>query len=143
MLTEKKTKIKTRAVFIHCIAPLFLGGLLYVLFRSTELRMFDWFDYLNVSPSIDVTREQLSGIKAHIPAWIYFAIPDGLWVYAFTSSLMFYARANIVSALWLLIPILFGIIPEILQAFQLFRGTFDPIDLFFTTFGYISALHIH
>jgi hypothetical protein len=131
---------RTSLTIIHCVTPLFLGGLLYILFRSTELRMFNWLSFIGLDDIINSIKENLSEFKNHLPNWIYYSLPDGLWVYSFTSALLIYWNNDIQKVkLWLLIPFITGVIIEILQGFKMFIGTFDFLDLTFSTLGFLFS----
>ena len=81
---------KRNLILIHCFTPLFLGGLLYISFRSSTLKMFTWFKYVGIENYILYLRQEISNLKLYLPQWIYFSLPDGLWVYSFTSALLIY-----------------------------------------------------
>lgn len=124
----------------HVMLPLFFGGLIYILFRSTKLRMFEWFSFIGLEDVIRKSRMYFLAFKNYIPNWIYFSFPDGLWIYSFTSALIIYwHNKNKNIKLWLLIPITMGILIEILQGFKLFPGTFDYLDLILSIIGFISS----
>jgi hypothetical protein len=123
---------------LHCFLPLTLGGLLYLLFRSNELKMFLWLEMLGVKPAITSIRTASSQFNELMPNWAYFSLPDGLWVYAFTAALILYLREQ--AKQWLVLPLLFGPIIEIFQFFNVFPGTFDFVDLLFTLCAYICSI---
>jgi hypothetical protein len=124
------------------VVPLSLGGIIYLLFRSSDLRMFDWLDILGIKSAVFFFRMNSLAIKESIPDWTYYSLPDGLWVYAFTSSLILFWRGHPMMKNWLLLPFIFGVIVEILQFFKLFPGTFDSMDLLFTLGAYICSIYI-
>lgn len=127
---------KIKLVSFHCLTPLLIGGLLYVLFRSTTLRMFEWFSLIGLEDVIQSARTSVFEYKNYLPNWTYFSLPDGLWIYSFTSAILIYwHNDNQKTKLWLLIPFTTGILIEILQGFKLFPGTFDYLDLTFSILG--------
>lgn len=128
---------------IHSFLPLFLGGLVYILFRSKSLIMFEWFTYLKLDRLLDSLRAHLIGFKAFLPQWIYYSIPDGLWIYSLTSALIIYWHDNLkFGRYWLIIPFVLGICVEILQGFKLFPGTFDWIDLIISIISFSASIII-
>ncbi len=132
--TAKKNKVNL--IIIHCVFPITIGGLFYILFRSTTLRMFSWFDFIGIDKMIQYARALTVEIKNHIPIWTYYSLPDGLWMYSFTSSILIYWNNEWQKVKkWIIIPIINGIFVEILQGFNLFPGTFDILDLIFSIFG--------
>lgn len=128
---------KLKLIIIHCIIPLLLGGLVYVLFRSTELRMFYWFSNLGLEYLIHFLREMFSHFNHHLPDWLFYSIPDGLWVYSFTSALLIIWECRL--TIWLFLPLISGPFVEIAQLAQISPGTFDVLDLIFTLVGYTTS----
>ena len=144
---NNKLKLKklnlAKLVFIHCILPIFFGGIIYISFRSLTLRMFDWFDFFGFSEIILDVRELFREFL-FLPNWFYYSLPDGLWTYAFTSSfIIIWGINNPVLKYWLIIPFILSLVPEMLQLFNLFPGTFDLNDLIFMSIGFISSILIY
>jgi hypothetical protein len=114
---------------IHVICPLLLGGVIYISFRSLSLRMFDWFEVAGLKTMASFIRSVAHPLKNHLPSWIYFSLPDGLWVYSFTSSLILLWNDQFEKGkYWLIIPFTTGCLFELAQGLKLVKGTFDPID---------------
>jgi len=118
---------------IHVIFPLTIGGLIYISFRSLSLRLFGWFEFTGINTFTSFIRNSTYPIKNYLPSWIYFSLPDGLWVYSFSSALLIIWGDQFSKVkYWLLIPLLFGVIIEFAQGLKIFPGTFDIIDFTFT-----------
>jgi hypothetical protein len=105
--------------------------------------MFNWFNAIGIQNLIQYIRLNLSFLKPIIPDWTYYSLPDGLWIYSFSSFLIiywdnYYKTFNY----WLFIPFVCGIVVELLQFVKLFPGTFDIIDLFFLSLGLSLSLII-
>ena len=111
---------------------------MYVLFRTKALRMFHWFSLLGIDEFIFLIRENLSQLKILLPPWVYYSLPDALWVYAFSSSflILWEGRLN----LWLSIPFFTGVLVEIAQGVKIFPGTFDLIDLCLTSISLVLSI---
>lgn len=111
--------------------PLMLGGLIYLTYRTDALLMFDWFDKIGISDFIDFLRstEQIQNLI--IPDWIKFSLPDALWLFSFTYTLLILwdFKINRQSAFWLFIVPTIGLFSEIGQLIGVIRGTFDKLDL--------------
>ena len=115
----------------HVILPLLLGGLIYIAFRSKSLVLFRWFEELKISELTDLIRFYLFPFKNHMPNWVIYSLPDGLWTYSFVSSFIFiWNKDSNKWEYWLLIPILISISYELLQYFIIFHDTFDILDFF-------------
>jgi len=134
---------KVKLLIIHCLFPLIIGSLIYVLFRSTGLRIFYWLKLIGLNDLVFSVRNLFFPLKGYIPSWTCFSLPDGLWVYSFTSALVTLWNNNFQEfRFWLIIPIVFGIFVEILQLIRFFPGTFDINDLIFSILGLIISLII-
>tara|TARA_R110002049_G_C9172462_1_gene562054 strand:+ start:5790 stop:6227 length:438 start_codon:yes stop_codon:yes gene_type:complete len=125
-------------VVINVISPLTLGGFIYILFRSKTLLMFNWFDVIGFTYHIQTLRDIVNSVNYYLPQWIYFSLPDGLWTYAFTSAILLFDE----NKYFLLIPFSLSIVIELLQFFNLFKGTYDPIDLIFYFLGYVLPFFV-
>ncbi len=135
---------KLRPYLVHVIKPLIIGGLIYICFRSKTLRFFDWIDKIGFSHSVNKIRALVYPCKEVLPKWFINSLPDGLWVYSFTSFFLIIWKDQINEAkYWLLIPLLFGCLIEVAQAMKIFEGTYDPIDLFFGVFAFIISVNIN
>jgi len=134
---------RTILVIVNVILPLVLGGLIYISFRSVNLIMFGWFDSIGIHGLIYKIRELLTPFKRNIPKWIYFSLPDGLWVYSFSSVLILIWRDKLkVAIAWLMIPFTSGCLVELAQFIKIFPGTFDVMDLIMTLSGITLSLLI-
>jgi hypothetical protein len=113
-------------------APIFIGGMIYVLLRSDKLLMFQWFDKMGLARLINEWRGN-TYVKHGYPDWLVYNLPDALWVFAFTNFMLIVwkNKLTIHSIAWILLAPLSGIISEVGQALHLVSGTFDIIDLTF------------
>ena len=107
--------------------PLFIGCLIYVLFRT---------DTLLYNKLLGNFFTPIGSPKTFLQKIIIFSLPDGLWAMSYT-MLIFHLRNDktFKTLIWsILIPVI-GILSEIGQLYYLIPGTFDIIDLIM----YISA----
>lgn len=58
-------------ITIAVIAPLIVGGLIYILFRPETLIMFDWFEKAGLLQFIQDLRTSFKG-KLILPQWIIY-----------------------------------------------------------------------
>lgn len=118
-------------LLIHCVLPLWIGGWVYLLFRSESLLMFRWADFLGLLEFIREQRETWGEGSETLPGWVLFSLPDGAWVYTATA---FFGR------LWRTGPLLphvawtgsasvLAIGGEFAQWPGWIPGTFDWVDL--------------
>jgi|GEM_PF-567495 len=102
----------------HITLPILGGVIIYALWRGIHF--------------IDKTESYFPLFNAtKIPNWIKFNLPDGLWFYAFLSTILFIWREKISMNffLWLLLAIIISLFLEISQEYQIINGTFDWYDL--------------
>lgn len=130
-----KTKIYVNGLSLFLF---FVGGMIYLMFRSESLVMFRWCEMLHIKKYVDSLR-----ISYILPQWVIYSLPDGLWL---CSYVLF------VSAIWNFDlkqgwPYIFSlpaiaIGSELAQAFGWINGTFDWIDLVCYVFGLLAGCMI-
>ena len=133
--------MRIKPILLHVAIPLLVGGFIYIAFRSNTLEMFRWFEAINLSGVINQIRESSKPVRKHIPVWVFNSLPDGLWVYSYSSTYILYFRdKSWKNNYWLLFPLLFGSVAEIAQALNLVAGTFDYLDLIFCLSGSLLSI---
>ncbi|MEX2485432.1 MAG: hypothetical protein WED10_12755 [Brumimicrobium sp.] len=138
-----RLKIREKLIYGHLLS-LLTGSLIYLLFRSSTLKMFDWFNYIGIIEPIKSARTQTLEFSTYLPIWFKFSLPDGLWVFSYVCLLqLIWIDRNIKKSIpWILsIPII-AIFSEFGQLTNLVTGTFDPIDLLFYILGMILPFFI-
>lgn len=125
-----------KKVILHIALPIFIGSMIYVLFREKNLLMFEWFNYFKLGFIIDFLRNNFYKYRTYIPKSVLFSLPDALWVYSFTMFLSIYSKNRII-----LSAIFVGsIITEILQLWFVI-GTFDIYDVIYMFALYLIAMY--
>jgi len=111
------------------ILLLAVGSVIYALWRSRSLLMFQWFDAAGIGPLIDRSRGYVHFI--HVAAWIRYSLPDALWASSgvFLFSAIWTGSRSSVRHIWIIIAPLLAIGGELAQAVRVIPGTFDWIDL--------------
>ena len=125
-----------KKLVLHIVLPIFIGSMIYILFREKTLLMFDWFSYLKLDFIIDFLRNNFYEYRTYIPKNILFSLPDALWVYSFTMFLSLCFKNRI------LLSIIFigSIITEISQLWFVV-GTFDIYDVIYMFTLYLIAMY--
>ncbi|MCZ8297714.1 MAG: hypothetical protein O9297_10910 [Flavobacterium sp.] len=120
----------TRKIIIGTL-PVIVGGLIYLTYRTDTLIMFDWFNKIGLSDTIDVLRSNQHLQNLTIPNWIKFSLPDALWLFSFNYVLLTLWNFNVnqQSAFWLFLAPTIGLFSEIGQLIGIVPGTFDIVDL--------------
>jgi hypothetical protein len=110
--------------FLHVLLPVVIGTLVYILWRGINL--INTNALLTSSP----------------PDWFKYSLPDGLWLYALLSAIIFIWKEKFSTQLfrWLLLAISLSFFSEVLQAYNIIQGTFDLNDLFAYSLATILCL---
>ena len=141
MIKERHDNKLTIGTFLKVfwgITFLTCGCIIYLLFRSKSLNIYQWCIVLGLSDTIDSLRGTVQ--DWNIAEWIRYSLPDGLYCAAF---ILF------IDAIWKdddgfikhfvvsLVPII-TITSELLQYFGLVKGTFDFCDLVYYSAPFIA-----
>jgi hypothetical protein len=111
--------------------PLLIGGLVYVLWRSTGLLMFRWFDFLGLHSVISAIRIASAPMRDYMPSWTLYSLPDAAW--ASCGVLLFAAlwsgSWHPSRHFWVLLAPSLALGGEFAQLLRLLPGTFDIADV--------------
>lgn len=124
------------------VAPLTLGGLIYIALRPTSLLMFDWFEYTGLSPLVTDFRLITHPLRSQLPNWAVYSFPQGAWVWfgTMTMQCIWQPLRSAAGHLWIAFSCLLAIGGEIAQGLKLVTGTFDLTDIVSSLLGYFAAL---
>lgn len=108
-------------ILLRVVLPLVLGIFIYAFFRKAL--GFTIIDFWGLN--------ELPKASFSIPNFVKYNLPDGLWLYAFMNAiiLVWKSELNSKSAIWIFTIPTIGFLTELLQAKQLFIGTYDVMDL--------------
>lgn len=114
MEQQKKNYFK---ILVHVIIPVFLGSVIYGLFRGIHF--------------IDPAENIFPFYTVGIPGFIEYNLPDGLWLYALVSAVTLIWKEHISTQFicWMLLTIVLSYLTEIFQGLHFIQGTFDWYDL--------------
>ncbi len=111
---------------VFAFLSLWSGAMIYILFRPTNLLMFNILYSIGLMDFVNSIRPNLRDI----PEWIIYSLPDGLWLFSyclFIGSIWNFELKRCFCVLMIL-PI-YAILHEIGQNVHFVSGTFDWIDL--------------
>lgn len=123
--------MKSKQLYIGHIFTLLCGSLIYILFRTSNLKMFVWFDKLRILSAINKLRSFTVNYSNNLPDIILYSLPDGLWMFSYVSLILFLWKNEIKNEnlFWIFIIPIISIISELGQLIKLVPGTFDSSDL--------------
>lgn len=118
-------------IFCHCILPVALGSLIYVLWRDDSLLVFRWIAALGATEVVTSARIMVAPLALSLPHVVLFSLPDGLWAYGLTASMcvIWRSRTGRAKPLWLSCGLVLGIGSELAQAASALPGVFELSDL--------------
>ena len=137
--------MRKRKLFL-ILFPLFLGIGIYLLYRSRNLFYFKLIHSTLLCKPVLHIRDFAKLYRKMFSTWVVYSLPDGLWLFSFGATLLvdriFYFYDFVVFT-----SIYIGMIA--LEFLQLYFGghgsvigTFDTMDIFFFTLGYLSIVLI-
>lgn len=136
--------MKYNKLIFGSLFSLFLGTTIYILFRSSTLKVFSWLDLLGINILDSNIRKSAMSVSDNIPDWVLLSLPDGLWLFSYV-CLMLYIWKNSVTIqnlFWISIIPVIAVGSEIAQLFGLVLGTFDLMDLLLYMLGGVLPLLI-
>jgi hypothetical protein len=123
-------------------SAIFLGGMIYLLFHSSEHVFFSWIRSSGLDNWLNLTRNRSLGIGQHLPLWILYSLPDGLWAFSYALFIagIWWKSGSWLKYFWITtIPALI-IGCELLQYNGIIPGTFCLQDLTFEMLGIIAGI---
>jgi hypothetical protein len=113
------------------ILALLLGGIIYILFRASEPVFFSWIRALGLDSWLNFARHKTLSSDFHLPAWIVYSLPNGLWAfaYAFLITGIWWGIGSWLKYVWMASIPLLVLGYEILQYAGIIPGTFCMQDL--------------
>ena len=113
-------------LYFLSVLSVFFGGMVYILLRPEKAQFFDSFDDLGISEITDWLREFTVPASRFFPDWLVYALPNGLWAFAYTLLILTIWKENnsTYKYIWYIsIPVLiFGF--EFMQLTDNISGTF-------------------
>ncbi|MFV0247684.1 MAG: hypothetical protein ACK5H1_01815 [Tenacibaculum sp.] len=126
-----------KQLFFGSFLALLCGGFIYILFRTTTLKMFGWYKVIGLGGAINKLRNWTFQFADDLPEWILFSLPDGLWIFSYVCLMLaiWHNSVSLKNSFWILAVPILAIGSEIGQFLGLVIGTFDFTDLLFYIFG--------
>lgn len=141
----KKVFLEKRSlnkIFI-VLASFALAVLIYLLFRSRKLFYYQIVELMNLDSHVRSIRKVVWVYRKHIPNWVIYSLPDGLWLFSMGVSILhnrvFYKKAQNIFNIIFFTMIGIEVFQGIYGGHGTFIGTFDGADVICYTIGYIMA----
>lgn len=130
--------------FSICLSALtlLLGGLIYILGRSSNLVFFHWLKVAGFGHYFKSMSQ--NSLHPDLPKWLVFSFPNGLWAFAYAlliTGIWFYSRSRLRYFWMSSIPaLIIGF--EVLQYTGLIPGIFSFQDVIFGIAGLLIGITV-
>jgi hypothetical protein len=117
-------------VIISAVA-LLAGGMLYILFRPSEIVFFSWIRAIGFDNWLNLVRNSSLPLSPELPEWIVYSLPNGLWAFAYALliTIIWSGSKSWIRYLWMASIPLLVLGYEILQYSNIITGTFCIQDV--------------
>ena len=122
-------KAENSKKIIHAFFSMFIGSMIYILFREKRLLMFKWFKFIKLDFVINFLRDSFYKYRIYIPKRVLFSLPDALFLS------IYFKNKIILSSIFV-----GSMIIEILQLWFV-TGTFDMYDVIYMFILYLIAMY--
>jgi hypothetical protein len=123
---------------------LLTGGIIYILFRTSEPVFFNWIRASGLDNWLSFARNSSLSLTPDLPDWIVYSLPNGLWAFAYALliTVIWKGSNSWLKHFWMAsIPILvLGF--EILQLAGIIPGTFCIQDIAFGIVGLTVGIFV-
>jgi len=124
-------------LLVSGVSSLLVGGIIYLCFRASTLKLFDWIALMGLDHFVENLRSYTIPYRKYLPEWVLFSLPDGLWIFSYGCAICYLWKNNYSKQpyYWISVVTLLILIVEVLQLFQVIPGVFDPLDVAFYLLG--------
>lgn len=123
---------------------LLAGGIIYIIFRSSEPLFFTWTNSTQAIHWINIIRNSSLSLSKVLPEWIVYSLPDGLWAFGYSLLItgIWSGSKSLLRYFWFAsIPLLvLGF--EFLQFARLIPGTFCLQDIALGIAGIVIGIMV-
>jgi hypothetical protein len=123
---------------------LLAGGIIYIIFRSSEPLFFSWTNSTQVIHWINIIRSSSLSLSKVLPEWIVYSLPNGLWAFGYSLLItgIWRGSKSLLRYFWFAsIPLLvLGF--EFLQFARLIPGTFCSQDIALGIAGIVLGIMV-
>ncbi len=122
---------------------LFFGGLIYILFRTSDFIFFNWIRAAGLGKWFNLARSY-SLSSSPLPDWLIFSLPDGLFAFAYALLItgIWAGSKSWLRYFWMASIPVFILGYELMQYAGIVKGTFCIQDLVMETTGLFTGIII-
>ncbi len=129
----------------EAVFSVFLGGMIYIIFRTDSLVMFGWFEQLRISDYVYSVRNSVHYSFLETLRTFINTAPGGLWTFSYTAFLLWIWKfeVNFRNIFYFVFIPAIAIASEFLQLTGIINGTFDYLDIISYALGSLLPFLIH
>jgi hypothetical protein len=135
---------KIKLYFLSGSVALFTGAAIYLLFRPVPPVFLKRLDSMIPNNWLGPLRQQVAFLAPHLPEWIVFSLPGGLWAFAYAltiTAIWSGSRSRLRYGWMISIPLLtLGF--ECSQYWHFIPGTFCLNDLVMSITGAVAGISL-
>ncbi len=128
--------------FLFVFMPLFIGIMIYLLYRSRNLFYFNLINFLNINGYVLLARDAAILYRKLFPTWVIYSLPDGLWLFSTGAMILLCRYRFFVHFIWFTFVYAVVIGGEFFQKYYGGHGTpvgtFDKNDIIAFNYAYVS-----
>lgn len=130
-------------IFLSALA-LFLGGLIYILFRTSEPVFFKWISDTQSGKWFNIIRYSFLPLNSILENWIVYSLPNGLWAFSYALLItgIWSGNKSWIRYCWMASIPLLVLSYEFLQLTDIIPGIFCIQDLLLGTAGFLTGIII-
>ena len=123
-------------------SAIFLGGMIYLLFHSSESLFFSGIRSSGLDNWLTFTRNSSLGLSPYLPSWGVYSLPDGLWAFSYSLFMtgIWWNSGSRLKYLWIATIPLLVLGSELLQLNSIIPGTFCVQDLILEILGITTGM---
>ena len=117
--------------FFVSVLSMFLGGIIYLMWRPPTLLMFSWCRSIGIYGDVLQMRLSWASMKDFLPNWFVFSLPQALWCFSWLCCIhaIWINKSGIHERFWTAIILVISLLVEIMQLFPWISGVYDSVDL--------------
>ena len=133
--------MNNKKYLFYSISSLFIGGMIYLLFRTNGMIMFNWFDSIGLGGLLNELRGQFS--SSNLPDFVIYSLPNSLWVFSGVLAIsIIWQTDNKEKSIWIIVFLSISFLSEFAQLLKLIPGTFDIMDIITTLIVLIPTMYL-
>ena len=126
------------------VLALSAGGLIYILFRTSEPVFFAWIRSAGLGNWLDIVRKSTLNWNQYLPDWLIYSLPNSLWAFGYATIITGIWSGNRfwLKYFWLASIPLLVVGCELMQYQGIIHGTYCLQDLVFGIAGLVIGIFV-